>query len=424
MTDTATPSTSTADAEPAAATFAELGLRQELLDAVRESGYETPTPIQVQGIPPALAGRDVLGCAQTGTGKTAAFVLPMLQHFAENPASHGAVRGLILTPTRELAQQVERSVKRYGSRLSVEPLVIYGGTSIGAQIEDLRFGCDVIVATPGRLLDHLERGTVDLGSVEVLVLDEADRMLDMGFIDDVKDIVKRTPNSRQTLLFSATVNSVLGLVHEMMRDPVQVQIGFEASAEGITEVIHPVDHAAKYGVLAHLLDEWGEEGQAIVFTRMKVTASQVCEFLQRKGVNADDLHGDKAQRDRERSLDGFRKRKIRVLVATNVAARGLDIVGVTHVVNFDVPDDPKDYVHRVGRTARGEETGDAVTLMSTHEILLVKQIEKLMGKKVPRRVVEGFEPSFPYTIEPEGPPPGAPDENAVRSRLGRGRRNR
>ena len=424
MTDTATPSTSTADAEPTAATFEELGLRQELLDAVRASGYETPTPIQVQGIPPALAGRDVLGCAQTGTGKTAAFVLPMLQHFAENPASHGGVRGLILTPTRELAQQVERSVKRYGSRLSVEPLVIYGGTSIGAQIEDLRFGCDVIVATPGRLLDHLERRTVDLSSVEVLVLDEADRMLDMGFIDDVKDIVKRTPKSRQTLLFSATVNSVLGLVHEMMRDPVQVQIGFEASAEGITEVIHPVDHAAKYGVLAHLLDEWGDEGQAIVFTRMKVTASQVCEFLQRKGVNADDLHGDKAQRDRERSLEGFRKREIRVLVATNVAARGLDIVGVTHVVNFDVPDDPKDYVHRVGRTARGDETGDAVTLMSTHEILLVKQIEKLMGKKVARRVVEGFEPSFPYAIEPEGPPPGAPDEDAVRSRLGRGRRNR
>jgi len=220
------------------------------------------------------------------------------------------------------------------------------------------------------------------------------------------------------------VNSVLGLVHEMMRDPVVVQIGFEASAEGITEVIHPVDHAAKYGVLAHLLDEWGEEGQAIVFTRMKVTASQVCEFLQRKGVNADDLHGDKAQRDRERSLDGFRKREIRVLVATNVAARGLDIVGVTHVVNFDVPDDPKDYVHRVGRTARGDETGDAVTLMSTHEILLVKQIEKLMDKKVARRVVEGFEPSFPYAVEPEGPPPGAPDENAVRSRLGRGRRSR
>ena len=405
-------------------TFAELGLRQELLDAVRESGYETPTPIQRQAVPPAIAGRDVLGCAQTGTGKTAAFVLPMLQRFADQPSTSGEVRGLILTPTRELAQQVERSVKRYGGSLSIEPLVIYGGASIGGQIQDLKFGCDVIVATPGRLLDHLERGTVDLSAVEVLVLDEADRMLDMGFIEDVRKIVNRTPRSRQTFLFSATLNSVLGLVHEMMRDPVQVQVGFEASAEGITEVIHPVDHASKYGLLLHLLESWGDEGQALVFTRMKVTAAQVCEFLCRRGINADDLHGDKAQRDRERSLAGFRKGDIRVLVATNVAARGLDIVGVTHVVNFDVPDDPKDYVHRVGRTARGDETGDAVTFMSTHEILMVKEIEKLMEKKVVRRAVEGFEPSFPHATEPDGPPPGAPDEDAVRSRLSRGRRNR
>ena len=411
------------DAAPAP-TFAELGLRQELLDAVRTSGYATPTPIQRQAIPPALEGRDVLGCAQTGTGKTAAFVLPMLQRFADQPSRGGGVRGLILTPTRELAQQVERSVKRYGGLLSIEPLVIYGGASIGGQIEDLNFGCDVIVATPGRLLDHLERGTVDLGAVEVLVLDEADRMLDMGFIEDVRKIVNRTPRSRQTFLFSATLNSVLGLVHEMMRDPVQVQVGFEASAEGITEVIHPVDHASKYGLLLHLLESWGDEGQALVFTRMKVTAAQVCEFLRRRGVNADDLHGDKAQRDRERSLEGFRKGDVRVLVATNVAARGLDIVGVTHVVNFDVPDDPKDYVHRVGRTARGDETGDAVTFMSTHEILMVKEIEKLMAKKVVRRVVGGFEPSFPHLTEPEGSPPGAPDEDAVRSRLSRGRRNR
>jgi len=405
-------------------TFAGLGLREELLGALTESGYDSPTAIQRQAIPAAIEGRDVLGCAQTGTGKTAAFVLPMLQRFADRPSAGGKVRGLILTPTRELAQQVERSVKRYGGRLSIEPLVIYGGASIGAQIEDLDFGCDVIVATPGRLLDHLERGTVDLSGVEVLVLDEADRMLDMGFIEDVRKIVNRTPRSRQTLLFSATLNSVLGLVHEMMRDPVQVQVGFEASAEGITEVIHPVDHASKYGLLLHLLESWGDEGQALVFTRMKVTAAQVCEFLQRRGIKADDLHGDKAQRDRERSLEKFRSGEIRVLVATNVAARGLDIVGITHVVNFDVPDDPKDYVHRVGRTARGDETGDAVTFMSTHEILMVKEIEKLMAKKVPRRVVGGFEPAFPHLTEAEGPPPGAPDEGAIRSRLGRGRRSR
>ncbi|MFW6084641.1 MAG: DEAD/DEAH box helicase [Gemmatimonadota bacterium] len=415
---------SAAPEEPEASTFGELGLRQELLDAVRDSGYESPTPIQRRAIPPALAGRDVLGGAQTGTGKTAAFVLPMLQHFAERPADHDRVRGLILTPTRELAVQVNRSVHRYGQRLSVESLAVYGGTSIGAQIEDLKFGCDVIVATPGRLLDHLRRGTVDLGSVEIVVLDEADRMLDMGFIEDVKAIVNTTPRERQTFLFSATVRSVRGLVHEMMRDPVQVQVGFEESAEGITEVIHPVDHAAKYGLLEHLVDSWGDEGQALVFTRMKVTASQVCDFLKRKGVDADDLHGDKAQKDRERSLQRFRDRETRVLVATNVAARGLDIVGVTHVVNFDVPDDPKDYVHRVGRTARGDETGDAITFMSPHEILLVKQIEKLMEKKVPRRVVEGFEPSFPLQAEPAEVPPGAPDADAVRSRLGRGRRSR
>lgn len=405
--------------------FDELGLRSELLVAIRDSGYSTPTAIQQQAIPPALAGRDVLGCAQTGTGKTAAFVLPMLQYFADHPARFAGVRGLILVPTRELAQQVERSVNTYGSTVSVEPLVIYGGMPIAAQIRDLKWGCDVIVATPGRLLDHLQRGTVDLGSVEVLILDEADRMLDMGFIEDVRSIVRATPRERQTMLFSATMpNSVQGLVHEMMHDPVQVHVGLQTSADGITEVVHPVDHTAKYTLLAHLIDSWGEEGQCIVFTRMKVTASYVCEFLKNRGVDADDLHGDKAQKDRTLALDRFRARDTRVLVATNVAARGLDIVGVTHVVNFDVPDDPKDYVHRVGRTARGDETGDAVTLMSTHEILLVKQIEKLMGKKVPRRVVEGFEPSFRQLADADELPPGAPDENAVRSRLSRSRRSR
>jgi ATP-dependent RNA helicase RhlE len=405
--------------------FDELGLRPDLLAAVRQAGYSTPTMIQQQAIPPALTGRDVLGCAQTGTGKTAAFVLPMLQYLADHPARFAGPRGLILVPTRELAQQVERSVNQYGRTVSVEPLVVYGGMPIGAQIRDLKWGCDVIVATPGRLLDHLQRGTVDLGSIEVLILDEADRMLDMGFIEDVRSIVRATPRERQTMLFSATMpNSVQGLVHEMMHDPVQVHVGLQTSAEGITEVVHPVDHTAKYTLLAHLIDSWGEEGQCIVFTRMKVTASYVCDFLRNRGVDADDLHGDKAQKDRTLALDKFRSRDTRVLVATNVAARGLDIVGVTHVVNFDVPDDPKDYVHRVGRTARGDLTGDAVTLMSTHEILLVKQIEKLMGKKVPRRVIEGFEPSFRQLDDSDDLPPGAPDENAVRSRLSRRRRSR
>lgn len=407
------------------ATFADLGLRSELLDAVRESGYVKPTAIQQEAIPPALAGQDVIGCAQTGTGKTAAFVLPMLHHLADSPERHGDIRGLILVPTRELAQQVERSVGTYASTLSIEPMLVYGGMPIAAQIKDLKWGCDVLVATPGRLLDHLNRGTVDLSNVEVLVLDEADRMLDMGFIEDVRSIVRTTPRDRQTLLFSATMaNSVLNLVHEMMRDPVQVNVGLQATAEGITEVVHPVDYPNKYALLVHLLESWVEEGQVLVFTRMKSTAAYVCDFLRGRGFAADDLHGDKAQADRTKSLDRFRAREIQILVATNVAARGLDIVGITHVVNFDVPDDPKDYVHRVGRTARGDLTGDAVTLMSTHEILLVKDIERLMDKRVPRRVVEGFEPSFQDNTAVEVTDALTPVKMPPRSRLSRGRRTR
>lgn len=405
--------------------FADLGLSPELLEAVSDSGYKRPTQIQQEAIPPALAGQDVIGCAQTGTGKTAAFVLPMLHHLADNPERHGDIRGLILVPTRELAQQIDRSVGTYGSRLPIESMLVYGGMPIGAQIKDLKWGCDVLVATPGRLLDHLNRGTVDLSNVEVLVLDEADRMLDMGFIEDVRSIVRATPKDRQTMLFSATMeNRVLSLVHEMMREPVQVQVGFQTSAEGITEAIHPVDYPNKYALLIHLLESWPEGGQVLVFTRMKSTAAYVCDFLRGKGVSADDLHGDKAQSDRTKSLERFRSKEIEVLVATNVAARGLDIVGVTHVVNFDVPDDPKDYVHRVGRTARGELTGDAVTLMSTHEILLVKDIERLMDKRVPRRVVEGFEPSFQDNAATEASDGVEPVEKVARSRLSRGRRAR
>jgi len=413
------------ETEQSPASFADLGLRPELLEAVRESGYVRPTQIQQEAIPPALAGQDVIGCAQTGTGKTAAFVLPMLHHLADSPERHGNIRGLILVPTRELAQQIERSVSTYGSRMSIESMLVYGGMPIAAQIKDLKWGCDVLVATPGRLLDHLNRGTVDLSNVEVLVLDEADRMLDMGFIEDVKSIVRTTPKDRQTMLFSATMeNRVLSLVHEMMREPVQVQVGLQTSAEGITEVVHPVDYPNKYALLVHLLDSWTKEGQVLVFTRMKSTAAYVCDFLRGRGIAADDLHGDKAQSDRTRSLERFRSKDTQVLVATNVAARGLDIVGVTHVVNFDVPDDPKDYVHRVGRTARGDLTGDAITLMSTHEILLVKDIERLMDKRVPRRVVEGFEPSFQDNAAIEATDGEEPADRPARSRLSRGRRSR
>jgi ATP-dependent RNA helicase RhlE len=401
--------------------FRSLGLSEPLLDAIADRGYTEPTQIQVDAIPVALAGEDVLGCAQTGTGKTAAFVLPLLQRLAESPELHGTVRALILTPTRELADQVEQAVGHYGARLSLEPLVVYGGVPIGAQIKDLKFGCDVLVATPGRLLDHMERGTVDLADVQVLVLDEADRMLDMGFIDDVRKIVRSIPTDRQTMLFSATMpNAILGLAHEMMQDPVSVQVGFQTAASGITQVLHPVDYASKQGLVHHLLESWGT-GPAIVFTRMKSTAAYLCEFLRQKGISVDDLHGDKSQSDRTRSLTKFREGKTRVLVATNVAARGLDIAGITHVVNFDVPDDPKDYVHRVGRTARGDQTGDAVTLMSPHEVMMVREIEKLTGAPIPRAVVPGFEPSFSEDL---GKTETAAVDTAPRSRLARGRRRR
>ncbi|MFO7588674.1 MAG: DEAD/DEAH box helicase [Gemmatimonadota bacterium] len=401
--------------------FHGLGLTGPLLEALADRGYREPTQIQRDAIPPALEGRDVLGCAQTGTGKTAAFVLPMLQRLAAEPAPHGSVRGLILTPTRELADQVERAVVHYGARLSLEPLVVYGGVPIAAQIRDLKFGCDVLVATPGRLLDHMGRGTVDLARLEVLVLDEADRMLDMGFIDDVREIVRHTPPSRQTLLFSATIpNAIMGLVREMMQDHIFVEVGFQTAAAGITQVLHPVTYASKQALLFHLLDSWGD-GQALVFTRMRSTAAYVCEFLRKRGISVDDLHGDKAQSDRTKSLQRFRDGKTRVMVATNVAARGLDIVGITHVVNFDVPDDPNDYVHRVGRTARGDLTGDAVTLMSPHEVMMVREIERLTGEPIPRAVVPGFEPGFRAdlgeTIAPE-------EDAAPRSRLARGRRQR
>ena len=361
-----------------------------------------------------------MGSAQTGTGKTAAFVLPMLQHLAGS-AEHTGVRGLILTPTRELADQVERSVAGYGTRLSLEPLVVYGGVSIANQIRDLKFGADVVVATPGRLLDHLRRGTIDLSAVEVLVLDEADRMLDMGFIDDVRSIIRATPSTRQTMLFSATMPlAILSLANEMMKDPVRIEVSIQVRAEGITEVLHPVDYAKKHELTLRLLR--GEDtGQAIVFTRMKSTAAYLTGFLRNQAESVDDLHGDKTQAERARSLRRFREGDTRVLVATNVAARGLDIAGITHVINFDVPDDPNDYVHRVGRTARAEQTGDAITLMSPHEWLLVRQIEVLIGHPIPREIVPDFEPSVE---PPAAAEPVAEEESGPRSRLTRGRRRR
>ncbi len=416
-----------AAAEPAGTRppgFSALGLAPNLIAALERVGYSEPTEIQRLAIPPALAGRDVLGTAHTGTGKTAAFTLPMVQRLADSE-EHDHPRGLVITPTRELAQQVAGAVRRYGATSSVEAVIVHGGTSIRTEVKELRFGCDVLVATPGRLLDHQRRGAVDLGQVEVLVLDEADRMLDMGFIDDVKEIVAETPPSRQTLLFSATMpNGVLWLAHEMMRDPVRVSVGIEAAAEGIRQVVKPVEWAKKHELLLHLLEE-RTSGQVLVFTRTRDTAIYLTDFLAARGLSVDDLHGGKAQKDRDRSLRRFREGGTRILVATNVAARGLDITGIRHVINFDVPDDPRDYVHRVGRTARGDQTGEAVTLVSPNDWMLLRQIEALTGETLERREIPGFEPAIslpdPGERSDEGRPPS---DDASRSSLRRGIRKR
>ena len=415
---------STSIGEAPGASFAQLGLGSRLVEAVQRAGYTAPTEIQRQAVPAALQGQDLLATAHTGTGKTAAFTLPMIQRVGED-AVHGRPRGLVITPTRELAQQVGAAIEAYGVTSDIECVVVHGGTRTGAEARELRYGCDILVATPGRLLDHLRRGSVDLSEVEVLVLDEADRMLDMGFIDDVKQIVAATPTSRQTLLFSATMPSgVLWLAHEMMSDPVRVEVGLEKAAEGIAQVMHPVDWPAKHELLLHLLEE-RTSGQVLIFTRRRDTTSYLAEFLASREVSVDDLHGGKPQNLRDRSLASFRRGDTRVLVATNVAARGLDIRGIRHVINFDVPDDPRDYVHRVGRTARGDDTGEAITLMSPNDWHLVRSIEVLMGEPIRREVVAGYEPSsaLPATGVGVGPATGRA-ASRPRSGLTRGIRRR
>ncbi len=388
-------------------------------------GYNQPTEIQRLGIPAALTGADVLGTAHTGTGKTAAFTLPMIQRLAHG-GQHDHPRGLVITPTRELAQQIGEAVRRYGATSSLEAVVVHGGTRMGPEIAELKFGCDVLVATPGRLLDYVSRGVVKLSYVEVLVIDEADRMLDMGFIDDVKEIVAATPSERQTLLFSATMPpGITGLATDLMRDPERIAVGLEKAAEGIRQVVYPVDWPKKHELLLHILGQW-TTGQVLVFTRTRDTAGYLTGFLEKRGLPVVGMHGAMHQRERDRSLKAFREGVKRILVATNVAARGLDIRGIEHVINFDAPEDPRGYVHRVGRTARGDATGEAYTLVAPNDWQALRQIETLMGEAIPREFVEGFEPgSAPPDahIAPsgesreDGPPP-------LRSPLTRGRRRR
>jgi ATP-dependent RNA helicase RhlE len=389
-------------------TFESLGLTAALVRAVADEGYTETTPIQTQAIPVILAGRDVLGAAQTGTGKTAAFALPLLQRFSAQPHERRqpkSVRALILTPTRELAAQVEESVRTYGRHVKVTSTLVYGGVGINPQIDALKRGVDILVATPGRLLDHVGQRTVDLTKVEVLVLDEADRMLDMGFIHDIKRVLALLPRQRQNLLFSATFSDeIRDLAHGLLRNPATVEVARRNEASAlVTHVVHPVARERKRELLRDLVVA-GDWQQVLVFVRMKHMANRLAEQLTKDGISAAAIHGNKSQGARTRALADFKQGTVRVLVATDIAARGLDIEQLPHVVNFELPNVPEDYVHRIGRTGRAGSPGHAVSLVSADESTFLRDIERVMKRTLPREVVPGFEAGKPGTIVEEEQP--------------------
>ncbi|HEY4307281.1 MAG TPA: DEAD/DEAH box helicase [Gemmatimonadaceae bacterium] len=370
-------------------TFEELGLAKEVLSAVRDAGYQHPTPIQAQSIPLVIKGRDVMGLAQTGTGKTAAFTLPIVNQLLGGPRR---TRALVLTPTRELCVQVEESVQKYARHSQLSVVSVYGGVPLEPQQRKLRAGVDIVVATPGRLIDHLERQNVVFDDLEVLVLDEADRMLDMGFAPQINRIVADVPPYRQTLLFSATMPpEVEALARKYLRKPTVVQVGRRSGAANtVTHAVYPVPRDRKSSLLAQLLKEDNLDS-VLVFTRTKHGADRVVRHLERENITSTAMHADKTQPQRTRALEDFKTGKVRVLVATDIAQRGLDISGITHVVNYDVPQQAEDYVHRIGRTGRAAKEGDAFTFMSPDEIAMVKSIERVIGQPIPRISVPGFD---------------------------------
>ncbi len=367
-------------------TFEQLNLSAPLLKAVKEEGYEAPTPIQAEAIPAILQGRDVLAAAQTGTGKTAGFTLPLLHRLSENKSNTKKykIRALVLTPTRELAAQVAESVKTYGKYLPFSHRVIFGGVGINPQLADLRRGVDIVIATPGRLLDIMRQGGIDLSALEILVLDEADRMLDMGFINDIKALMKPMPKSRQTLLFSATFSKeIKKLAATLLHAPVTIEVARENSTvDRIVQQVHFVPKSGKRALLTHLISSNNWE-QVLVFTRTKHGANRLSKQLEEAGIRAAAIHGNKSQGARTKALAQFKAGEIRVLVATDIAARGLDIDQLPHVVNYELPNVPEDYVHRIGRTGRAGASGEAVSLVSEDEMEYLRGIEKLTGEKIP-----------------------------------------
>ena len=394
-----TPSTPSADLM-----FDSLNLHPDLLKGIKDLGFIRPTPIQHQAIPPILAGRDVIGCAQTGTGKTAAFVLPILNRLLPHKG-RGNMRALIIAPTRELALQSMTHVKALSRYVHLKGAAIFGGVPMPPQITALRQGVDLVSATPGRLLDHIYAGRIDFVDLETLVLDEADRMLDMGFLPDITRIISLLPSERQTLLFSATMPLVISeLAHQILRHPVTIQIGPRASpAVGIRHAVYPVPRHLKTELLMELLRKQ-ELTSVLVFTRTKHAADRLAQTLERRNFQVSVMHGDRSQGQRLRALERFRQGRSQVLVATDIAARGLDIEDISHVINFDVPNTPDDYIHRIGRTARAEATGDAFTLVSREEEPQLRAIEQALNRALPRVTLPNFDYKRPGDSRAPGPP--------------------
>ncbi|GAP65906.1 atp-dependent rna helicase protein [Mizugakiibacter sediminis] len=396
--------------------FSDLGLDAGLLRTLAEEGYAAPTPIQAQAIPLVLAGRDLLAAAQTGTGKTAAFALPLLQRLAASPAAARRPRALVLVPTRELAAQVAEAMRVYGRHLALRVGEVYGGVGMQPQVERFRRGLDVVVATPGRLLDHLAQRTVDLSAIGILVLDEADRMLDMGFIRDIRKLLDALPARRQNLLFSATFSDeIRALAQGLLRDPASIEVApRNTAAERVAQRAHPVDKMRKAALLAHLI-AGGDWRQVLVFTRTKHGANRLAAQLERAGISAAAIHGNKSQGARTRALADLKAGRVRALVATDIAARGIDIDQLPHVVNYELPNVPEDYVHRIGRTGRAGAGGEAISLVSADERDYLRAIQKLLRAEIPSMPVAGFEPgSAPSPAER-----AAHEDDAAARRRGR-----
>ena len=403
--------------------FEELGLSEKVMEGVRNAGYEQPTPVQAQAIPLSLEGKDVIGASQTGTGKTAAFALPILDRLE----SHGDLRCLVLEPVRELASQVLDNFQTLGSGTDLRSLLVHGGVGYGKQLDGLEAGVDILIATPGRLLDLMSRGSVKLDKIEVLVLDEVDRMLDMGFLPDVRRIVQKTPKSRQTLFFSATMPPAIdGLAKWALIDPVEVEIGQrQGVAETISHAFYPVALGQREELLLALLKQT-DFHSVMIFTRTKRDADSLAQLLRNEGgdYNITVMHSDIRQRDREKALKGFKSGDFDVIIATDLAARGLDISGVSHVVNYQVPENAEDYVHRIGRTGRANKEGDAFTLLSADELDHAASVERFIGQKIERRRVDGFEYHYTTLLDEDAPTPDKLAKVFSRRKKGKSRRRR